>query len=65
MKNNQSPKQNDWQSIEHYKDEIAADALIQKTKKQITLKDLRRHRFHSGEKNLSQHIDEIVYGIKR
>lgn len=34
-------------------------------KKHITLADLKKLQFHSGEKNLSQKIDEIVYGITR
>ena len=32
-------------------------------KKQYTLRDLMKLRFRSGEKNLSQRIDEIVYGV--
>ncbi|MBI2416225.1 MAG: hypothetical protein HYV33_06240 [Candidatus Kerfeldbacteria bacterium] len=31
----------------------------------MTLEKLRKYSFHSGEKHLSQRIDEIVYGIKR
>lgn len=37
-----------------------------KSKRHMTLRELSaRWRFNSGEKNLSQKIDEIVYGIKR
>lgn len=31
--------------------------------KEYTIKDLRRLQFSSGEKNLSQRVDEIVYGV--
>lgn len=34
-------------------------------KKRVTLADLEALRFHSGEKNLSNSIDEIAYGISR
>lgn len=35
-------------------------------KNHLTLKQLReKYSFHGGETNLSQRIDEIVYGIKR
>ncbi len=34
-------------------------------KKRVTLVDLEKLRFHSGEKNLSTRIDEIVYGVSR
>lgn len=33
--------------------------------KRMSLADLRKLSFRSGENNLSQRIDEIVYGIKR
>lgn len=35
------------------------------SKKRISFSELEKLRFHSGEKNLSQKIDEIVYGVKR
>ena len=31
-------------------------------KRRITMKDLKKLQFKSGEKNLSQRIDEICYG---
>lgn len=34
-------------------------------KKELTLADLKKVRFHSGDKHLSEKIDEIVYGISR
>lgn len=43
----------------------ASEIPAEKPKKRMTLKDLEKYRFHSGEKHLSQRIDEIVYGIKR
>lgn len=36
-----------------------------KHKKRVTLMDLEKLRFHSGEKKLSNSVDEIVYGISR
>lgn len=36
-----------------------------KNSRRISLKYLRAARFNSGETDLSQRIDEIVYGIKR
>ena len=47
-----------WKGLEHQEP-------VQTKKKRITLKDLEKHRFYSGEKHLSQRVDEIVYGIKR
>lgn len=39
---------------------------VEEPKKYLTLQELRaKYSFHSGEQNLSQHIDEIVYGVKR
>jgi len=39
---------------------------FEEPKKGLTLNQLReKYGFHSGEKNLSQRIDEIVYGVKR
>lgn len=32
-------------------------------RKKYTLKDFKRLEFSSGERNLSQRIDEIVYGV--
>lgn len=48
-----------WNSLE----QIAPP--IESKRKRVTLKDLEKYRFRSGEKHLSQRIDEIVYGIKR
>lgn len=39
--------------------------VAQPPKKRISFSELEKLRFHSGEKNLNQKIDEIVYGIKR
>lgn len=48
-----------WNSLEQITPPTESDH------KHVSLKDLEKYRFHSGKKNLSQHIDEIVYGIKR
>jgi hypothetical protein len=48
-----------WQGIEN-----VVEPEI-KPKKHLTLEEFRKkHSFHSGEKHLSQRIDEIVYGVK-
>jgi hypothetical protein len=39
---------------------------LKEPKKFLTLSELRKkYSFRSGEKHLSQRIDEIVYGVKR
>ena len=38
------------------------EPVVARTGKKYTKKDLLSIRFHSGEKNLSKRIDEIVYG---
>lgn len=48
-----------WKSLEQITPPAEPD------QKRISLKDLEKYRFRSGEKHLSQRIDEIVYGIKR
>lgn len=40
------------------------EANAKADKKRLTLKDLEKYRFRA-EKDLSERIDEIVYGIKR
>lgn len=48
-----------WKGLEN-------QAPEEETKKSLTLSELReKYSFHSGEKHLSQRIDEIVYGVKR
>lgn len=43
-----------------------AQQVLAEPKKHLTLAELRKkYSFYSGEKHLSQRIDEIVYGISR
>ncbi len=46
-------------------DDVCPPPLVQERKKRVTLADLEKLRFRSGEKNLSTQIDEIVYGVSR
>lgn len=50
-----------WKSLENAPE---AKEAKEDDKKRITLKDLEKYRF-SGPKDLSQRVDEIVYGVKK
>lgn len=57
------PNQDWWDSLEsRVNPEEQVD--VKADKKRVTLKDLEKYRFRA-ERDLSDRIDEIVYGIKR